>query len=521
MNKHVKGALVFLLVGMALMVGFYYLAPILMEQQQVQTSDAAHEKGSISIGMDNFVGYFPLCSPDLKKRMLTAGYLLRCVDDKANYNQRMADLKSGVLNFAVGTVDSLILTGPRHGFPGTIIAVLDESKGVDAIVARADDVDNLDDLKAKKKIKIAVTPDSPSSHLLKAVGVHFGIPTLMDRAGGWRVDADGSADALQKLLDGSVSVAVLWEPDVSRALSQKGLKKILGTDQTSKLIVDILTVNRRFSEENPEAVETLLSNYFRSLKYYQQNETELIRQMSEYARTDEIQAKAILKGLRWINLHDNATEWFGVSLAGVAGAYGLFDTVEATTHILTDYGDFNSSPLPDADPRRVTFSAPLVKLFRQGMSGTINVGEDPHEGAAEASPGFPSLSDAQWASLRDVGTLKVRPILFIRGSERLSLEGKEQLDKAVEALKSYPTFRIRVEGHTNPRGDAAANKDLSRRRAEAVSQYLKVTYKMDPNRIQAAGLGPERPLPRASGEAQRAYYERLSRVELHLMAEVF
>ncbi|MDH5637614.1 MAG: phosphate ABC transporter substrate-binding/OmpA family protein, partial [Nitrospinota bacterium] len=335
------------------------------------------------------------------------------------------------------------------------------------------------------------------------------------------VDADGSADALQKLLDKSVSVAVLWEPDVSRALSQKGLKKILGTDQTSKLIVDILTVNRQFSEQNPEAVETLLSNYFRSLKFYKQNESELIRQMSEYAKIEKSQAKAILKGLRWINLHDNATEWFGVSSAGAAGAYGLFDTVEATSNILIEYGDFKSSPLPDADPRRVTLSAPLVKLFQQGLAGTVDVGVKPRSGAVSASMEFPALPDAGWAALRDVGTLKVRPILFIRGSARLSMAGKEQLDKAVEALKSYPTFRIRVEGHTNPRGDAAANKDLSRKRAEAVSQYLKVTYKMDPNRIQAAGLGPQRPLPRASGESQRAYYERLSRVELHLMAEVF
>ncbi|MDH5477731.1 MAG: phosphate ABC transporter substrate-binding/OmpA family protein [Nitrospinota bacterium] len=519
MNKHVKGALAFLLLGMAAMIGFYYLSPMLLEQKQVQTSDAAHEKGSITIGMDNFVGYFPICSPDMKKRMLASGYLLRCVDDKANYNQRMAALKSGELNFAVGTVDSLIFTGPRHGFPGTIIAVLDESKGVDAIVARDDEVGNLDDLKTKTDLKIAVTPDSPSSHFLKAVGVHFGIPTLLDRQGDWRVDADGSADALRKLLDGSVSAAVLWEPDVSRAVAQKGIKKILGTDQTSKLIVDILMVNRRFSESNPEVVEIFLSNYFRSLKLYKQNEAALIQQMSEYARIDEAQAKSILKGLRWINLHDNATQWFGVSSAGSAGAYGLFDTIEATTHILVDYGDFKSSPLPDADPRRITLSTPLIKLFNQGMAGSIDLAKS---AVVEApSDDFAPLSEAQWAALRDVGTLKVRPILFIRGSARLSLEGKEQLDKAVEALKSYPSFRIRVEGHTNPRGDAAANKELSQKRAEAVSQYLNVTYRIDPNRIQAVGLGPERPLPRASGEAQRAYFERLSRVELHLMAEVF
>ena len=497
--------------GGAAMVGFYFLAPALTERSQIVTSDAGREKGSLAIGMDNFVGYFPLCSPEMKKRMLAEGYLLKCVDDNASYGQRMEDLKSGKLNFAVGTVDSLILTGARHNFPGTIIAVLDESKGVDAIVARESEVNNLDSLKLKTDVKIAVTPDSPSSHLLKAVGVHFGIPALLDRNGGWRQDAAGSAEALRLLQEGQVSVAVLWEPDVSRALSEQGLKKILGTEQTSRLIVDILMVNRRFSEDNPEAVELLLSCYFRTLKQYMDNQGDMATQMAAYAKITQPQAEAMLKGIGWVNLHDNATEWMG------APSYGLFDTIEATTRILIDYGDFSSSPLPDADPRRITYSAPLIKVYRQGLAGRFDGGAAKTNSLAK----FPELSDQEWSKLRDVGTLKARPIQFLRGSARLSLEGKEQLDMAAEALKSYPNFRIKVEGHTNPRGDAEVNKALSRQRAEAVIQYLKVTYNIDPVRLRAAGVGSDRPLEKTPDESQREYYERLSRVELHLMAEVY
>jgi len=518
MNNHIKAALILVVIGAAAMAAVRYMAPALLDQKQVDTSDAAGVKGAITIGMDNFVGYFPLCSPDLKARMLTAGYLLKCVDDKASYSERMQNLKSGELNFAVGTVDSMILTGPRFDFPGTIIAVLDESKGVDAIVAREADVKNLDSLKGKNAITIAVTPDSPSSHLLKAVGVHFGIPMLMNKGGAWRQDSAGSAEALKMLLDGKVSAAVLWEPDVSKALANKEIIKILGTDQTSKLIVDILMVNRRFSEERPEAVETLLANYFKTLKYYADNQPTMIKQLADYAKIEPEQAENILKGIDWVNLHDNATKWFGVSAPGVAGAYGLFDTVEATTMILIDYGDFKSNPVPDADPRRLTLSTPLVKIFRQSMAGAINA---PGAAPKAAIAGLAQLSAEQWDRLREVGTLKVRPIIFIRGSARLSLEGKEQLDMAMEALKSYPTFRIKVEGHTNPRGDEQANQELSQKRAEAVSQYLKVTYKIEDSRLLAVGLGSGEPLVMEDGESQREYFERLSRVELHLMAEVY
>ncbi|MDH5639284.1 MAG: phosphate ABC transporter substrate-binding/OmpA family protein [Nitrospinota bacterium] len=522
MNKHVKGAVTLILIGGALMIGFYYLSPVLSEKEQVKTSDAAYDKGVISIGMDNFIGYFPLCSPELKSRMLKAGYLLKCVDDQAAYDKRMEGLKNGDLNFAVGTVDSLLLTGPRHGFPGTIIAVLDESKGVDAIVAREDVVKSLDTLKSRKDVKIAVTPDSPSSHLLKAVGVHFDIPMLMKKSGGWKLDANGSADALEKLLSQEASVAVLWEPDVSKALSHKGIKKILGTEQTSKLIVDILMVNRKFSESNPEAVHALLSNYFKVLKHYKDNSSALVSELSSYARLDKDQVKTVLDGINWVNLHENATEWFGASGGGRSGSYGLYDTIESTIHILMDYGDFSSNPMPDGDPRRLTYSAPLLGMYAKGAAGAITTPSKQAGRAADSvARDFKPLSSAHWSKLRDVGTLKVRPIIFIRGSARLSLEGKEQLDKAAKSLKSYPDFRIKVEGHTNPRGDAEANRKLSKSRAEAVGQYLKVTYNVDPDRILTLGLGPDSPLPKRSGESQREYYERLSRVELHMMAEVY
>jgi ABC-type nitrate/sulfonate/bicarbonate transport system substrate-binding protein len=138
-----------------------------------------------------------------------------------------------------------------------IIMVIDESSGGDAIVARRDRLKSLDDLKTRTDYRIAFTAGSPSEYLLKAVAVHFDVPPLRNPQGTWRVAVNSSAEALKQLREGKVDAAVLWEPDVSRALAENGIYRVLGTENTRRLIVDVLTVNREFSRANPDAVKAL------------------------------------------------------------------------------------------------------------------------------------------------------------------------------------------------------------------------------------------------------------------------
>jgi len=207
---------------------------------------------------------------ELRKRMRSRGYLLQCDDDKADYPARMQRLKAGELQFAVATVDSYVLNGAAKGFPATIVAVIDESKGGDAIVAWKDSVATIDELKKKAAVQIAFTPGSPSEHLLKAMGVHFDVALLRQRKN-WRVEASGSPDALAKLLARKADVAVVWEPDVTRALSNPAIVKLLGSEDVDKLIVDVLLVGRKFSQDNPEAVATLLREYFNVARLYRED----------------------------------------------------------------------------------------------------------------------------------------------------------------------------------------------------------------------------------------------------------
>ncbi|MDD5036553.1 MAG: phosphate ABC transporter substrate-binding/OmpA family protein [Methylococcaceae bacterium] len=512
MSIHVRLALVLLILGSAAMVGSKFLLPWWQDRQSKTLSDARTTKGQIGIGIDNWVGYFPLCSAEMKRRMRQQGYLLQCHEDRADYAQRLKDLAEGKIQLAVATVDSFVLNGLKQNYPGTIIAVLDESKGGDALVAWRDRLNGLEDLRQLDQIRIAFTPASPSEHLLKALSVHFDIAALR-QPGPWRVEADGSPDALRRLLAREVDAAVLWEPDVSRALKERGVHRLLGTEQTRQLIVDVLIARRELTQNQPELVETLLDAYFNTLKEYRDHPDGLREQVQQSTGLKPDEVDSLLKGVEWQSLADNARRWFGLLGQGTVREEALIDTIEASVGILRDFGSLAANPLPAGDPYRLTNSAFVGKLYRDRQTPEAVVAP------AVVEPGFPPLTEEQWDRLQEVGTLKIRPIVFASGSDQLTLADKTQLDNLAENLRHYPDFRIRIRGHTGLRGEEQANRQLSQDRAEAIARYLSLTHGLPEPRMLATGYGSARPLPRLPGESERAYAYRLPRVEIVLVAD--
>ena len=83
------------------------------------------------------------------------------------------------------------------------------------------------------------------------------------------------------------------------------------------------------------------------------------------------------------------------------------------------------------------------------------------------------------------------------------------LDEVAEILKEHPELtKIRIEGHTDSRGDNAANKKLSQERATSVMKYL--TEKgIAADRLEAIGYGEEKPLVKEKTDADRAKNRRV------------
>ncbi|WP_295399490.1 OmpA family protein [uncultured Thiocystis sp.] len=95
------------------------------------------------------------------------------------------------------------------------------------------------------------------------------------------------------------------------------------------------------------------------------------------------------------------------------------------------------------------------------------------------------------------------PIEFTFDSDRLTSAARRQLDN-IAAVLTDPLFRglvIRIEGHTDAKGSADYNLDLSARRARSVQDYLATGHAIDRERIPAAGRGESDPFDTNRPEA--------------------
>ena len=81
------------------------------------------------------------------------------------------------------------------------------------------------------------------------------------------------------------------------------------------------------------------------------------------------------------------------------------------------------------------------------------------------------------------------------------------LDRAVAVLKEYGDLRLEISGHTDNKGKADYNRDLSQRRADAVKMYF-IGNGIDASRLTSVGYGMDRPVADNTSEAGRAKNRR-------------
>ena len=84
-------------------------------------------------------------------------------------------------------------------------------------------------------------------------------------------------------------------------------------------------------------------------------------------------------------------------------------------------------------------------------------------------------------------------IHFETNKDKIRPESYPVLDAVADVLGKNPKITLEVQGHTDNKGAAAYNKDLSNRRAQSVMKYL-IAHGVTSARLTASGYGMERPL---------------------------
>lgn len=150
--------------------------------------------------------------------------------------------------------------------------------------------------------------------------------------------------------------------------------------------------------------------------------------------------------------------------------------------------------------------AVLSLSLTAGCGGSATVQADvqtppPPPPTATAEPETPPPAPAE--APNDVGSVHLKgdhleidhQILFDTDSDHIDEEkSKPLLNDLVTMLKAHPEMvHISIEGHTDVRGSAAHNKDLSDRRAAAVGAWL-ASHGLPNVKFEHKGHGSEKPL---------------------------
>lgn len=474
------------------------------------SSDSAYAH-TLTCAADGFSGYAFLRSPAMAKTLKESGIKVDIRDDKADYAGRLQALAKGDVDLAVFTIDAFIKAGVAAGyttyedFPGTIVLIIDQTVGGDAMVAYEEAVPTMEALNHPDG-RFVFTPNSPSEFLGRVAYATFSYPLVPEQ---WYEEANGAADVLQRIKTADPKakrIYVLWEPYLSEALKVKGVKKLLGSDKCTDCIVDALVFGRAFAAKHPELVEQTVRAYLSAAHSYQQTQDTLHELLiADAASVGEkltaYSVATVAEGIQWKRVRENYIH-FGLEEDPQGKIKPLEDLVVYVNGMLEKTGAFPKGTLsgsPTALYYDGTMRALQASNFHPGKKAEIIADLGPGAAdleAARAAADLPTLNDAAWTKLVPVGSARVEPIGFKRGTAEISEFSDADIDALATNLGRWQTYYVRIVGSAQAVGDAQANAALAAARAAAVRDALATRG------IAASRLRAEHAAPAANGRAE-------------------
>lgn len=436
-----------------------------LERLTQQTEGDSRYDLTLTLGVDAFSGYAVLRSSAFRDQLTRERIRLKIVDDGADYGQRMDGLEKGTLNMAVFPADALIKASVGRPFlPATIVAVIDETSGADAIVGNKTRYPELDSLNTPGT-KFVLVGDSPSETLTQVVMTNFELSEMGDSP----YEKVNSPEALmaeyRRSSAGSNEVFVTWEPYVSEILANEAMHRLTDSSEFSGYIVDTLVVNRDFLSKQGDVVDKVLRAYFRALFQYREAD-EFAAMIAEDAKKSgatlsKEQVAALIEGIRWRTTQDNFTH-FGIRTGELQH---IEDILLKITDVLKRTNAIQSDPT-NGQPTKLFYDRSIKRLDSSAFYPDVNSDE------SQSGSELRKLSDSQWNRLVPVGTVKVDPLQFARGRASLSGRSERILGELIEKAKSWPRYYLAIRGNASNRGNVEANRGLADKRAVAALEYL-------------------------------------------------
>jgi NitT/TauT family transport system substrate-binding protein len=406
--------------------------------------------------------------------------------------------ENGEVDLLWATVDAFPTEAGQLAGEPQIVFQADWSRGGDAVVARRG-VNSVGDLKGKKIAVAELTPSHTFLLWLLEAGdlkqsdvIIEKFPSAIDAAAAFKADP-------------SINAAVVWSPDDEDCVrAVPGAKILENTKSASNIIADVFLAKKNYIDDNKDRLAKLYEGWMKGA--------------AELNNSDDAKRKAAKILAENFNGFDEATTYQAIQNVRLCthgdnmNFFGLNRNYQGVT------GEKLYSKMSNeyAKLGYMEGRPPSWRLIsRSDVVQSANLVGSEHD--AEAGKTFVKVTTEEGKQKEAIATKRLK-IGFDSGSYQLDGNAKTLIDLTfVDIAKAFSNAQIRIEGNTDNVGSKATNISLSKKRAQAVANYLIQIHGMPSERFIIIGNGPDKPVAGCEGNSSAACKSKNRRTEFELV----
>ncbi len=384
--------------------------------------------------------------------------------------ERLTAFDEGELDVMLLTVDYMANLVPIYKEKGVDLKsfmMVDWSRGNLGIVSKP----NIKSIEALKDAKIVTTRNTPTHYFLINLLKKSNLSAAeVDKVKSNLVFATKTPLAGEMFQRGEVDAVAIWEPHLSQSAAGGKGRVLVGTDTATNLIADVLFARADYLAAHEQDIVKFVRAWFEGVKDIERDPAGAVKTVATAFKQTEDETRGVLAKIKPTTFADNRV-FFGLEREE-APYMTLFDDA---SRVWLAEGVIKKAA-PAAPTRWMKALESLSKDFAQEqIVEKFTFATGPKRGAT------PLLT-------------KSVSVYFPTGVDKLDPNARKVVDQFAGVVTEFGNAYVRVEGNTDNQGARDANVALSKRRAEALVEYLSTKHGFDRARFQAVGNGPDKPV---------------------------
>lgn len=301
---------------------------------------------------------------------------------------------------------------------------------------------------------------------------------------------DTPDDTAKAFFSGKIDVAATWQPYLTQASTTSNCHVLFSTASSTKLIMDGIVFRKDWADANKETVEKFIDGALQASEMYETEFNAIREAMPMFSGMPDEDIKGMTEDAALADWHNNMEVLKEDAPVIFEDMCGVWDSIGES--VVPDFKDsmFDVSYMESlTDKYEMTTS--------ENKKEAVKVTEDNSE----------DIMNTQ-ALLS-----KSASVNFIINTAKFTdtADASAKLDDFIKVAKTLDGTIIQIEGNTdpNPKTDPedAANKMLSKQRAETVKQYF-IMNGISADRIIAVGNGSGKPIVENDTDEHKAMNRR-------------